>query len=530
MHAGDILRNRQDYRSGAQRIADWIQNAEKVLARQPIGSSEQIKSYGDELQKLSTEIEEIDELFKSTSRAVQTLIQDLSRDDVDKMMNTLKSQKEALVRIRAQIPIKLHLFHQLMIQQESLEQGQKEIHQWLDDGELLLQTLSLSGGRDEVNEQLNRHRNYFSRTLYYKSMLESKNKVFQSLIKSVAFDKTIDTSEQVERMKQLNERFAYVVQNSQQWENRLQEAGRCWHNFKESERVVSEWLNQADILLSERHIDSKQAIDTQKLFFENVNERWMNDLVQTAQDLIKSLPASEHPHIIEIVEKLQGKWKEILGTAPLHLMRLEFRLDESTFNHYMKDIEKEIHLEQQALNKNEDIDSIMRRNQDYFKNKGTVVQVERCLSNMERLSKTYTQYDQKDKSLPNGFKNAEQQWERVAQSIEDMRKTLQQIPAQWDYYREKFTEMVAWMDTVDDTLKNIINEVNSMEEFERERVVFQVSFSYTITVVIIIFESKHVLFFYMMQLKGLAVILIFLVVHTLFKQHFSIRFSSLSVF
>lgn len=475
MHAGDILRNRQDYRSGAEKIAKWIKNAEDVLSRQPIGSSEQIKSYGDELQKLSTEIEAIDEIFKSTSRVVQTLIQDLSRDDVDKMMTTLKNQKEALVRIRAQIPIKLHLFHQLMIQQESLEQGQKEIHQWLDEGEQLLQTLSLSGGRDEVNEQLNRHRNYFSRTLYYKSMLESKNKVFQSLIKSVAFDKTIDTSEQIERMKQLNERFAYVVQNSQQWEQRLQEAGRCWHNFKESERVISEWLNQADILLSERHIDSKQAIDTQKLFFENVNERWMNDLVQTAQDLIKSLPANEHQSIIDIVEKLQGKWKEILGTAPLHLMRLEFRLDESTFSHYMKDIEKEIHLEEQALNKNEDIDSIMQRNQDYFKNKGTIVQVERCLSNMERISKTYVQYDQKDQSLTNGFKNAEQQWERVAARIEDMRKTLQQIPTQWDFYREKFAEMVSWMDTVDDTLKSIINEVNSMEEFERERIVFQVS-------------------------------------------------------
>lgn len=475
MHAGDILRNRQEYRSGAEKIAKWLQNADSILSQSPMGTTEQIKAYGEELQKLSSEIDEIDEVFKNTSRIIQTLVQDLPRDEVDKMLSTLKQQKEALVRVRAQIPIKLHLFHQLLTQQESLEQGQKDIHQWLDEGEQMLQSLSISGGKDQVHEQLNRHRNFFSRTLYYKSMLESKNKVFQTLLKSVSRDKTIDTSESVQRMKQLNERFAYVVQNSQQWEQRLQEAVRCWHNFKESERVVSEWLNQAEILLSERHIDSKQAIETQKMFFENVNDRWMNDLVQTAQDLIKSLPATEHKNIIDVIERLQTKWKDTLAAAPLHLMRLEFRLDESTFSHYIKDVEKEIHLEQQALNKNEDIDSILQRNQEFFKKKGTVMQIEMCLSNMERISQTYAQYNTTDPSLSNSHKSAEQQWENMAEKIEAMRKSLQQIPAQWDFYHEKFGEMINWMDVVDASLKNIIKEVNSMDEFERERVVFQVN-------------------------------------------------------
>lgn len=477
MHAGDILRNRQEYRLGADTLAKWLHKAEGILAKQPIGTTDQIKAYGEELQTLATEIEEVDEVFKNTSRVIQSLIQDLSREDVDKMMNTLKNQKEALVRIRAQIPIKLHLFHQLLIQQESLEQGQKEIHQWLDEGEQILQNLSLVGGKDDAQEQLNCHRNFFSRTLYYKSMLESKNKVFQNLLKSVSTEKSIDTTEAVQRMKQLNERFAYVTQNSQQWENRLKEAIRCWHNFKESERVVSEWLHQAEMLLAERHSDSKQAISSQKMFFENINEKWMNDLVQTAQDLIKSLPAGEHKPVIEIVERLQKKWKEVLSAAPLHLMRLDFRLDESTFYHYIKDIEKEIHLEQQALNKNEDVESILRRNQEYFKAKGTVLQVEKCLETMQRLSSTYVQYDKSDQQLLNSFKAAEQQWETVAERVEAMRKTLQQIPAQWDYYHEKYANMVAWMDTVDVSLKSIINEVNSMDEFEKERIVFQVRVS-----------------------------------------------------
>jgi hypothetical protein len=43
-------------------------------------------------------------------------------------------------------------------------------------------------------------------------------------------------------------------------------------------------------------------------------------------------------------------------------MRLEFRLDESAFNQYLKEIEKEIHSEQQAFNKHEDVAAILARN------------------------------------------------------------------------------------------------------------------------------------------------------------------------
>lgn len=35
--------------------------------------------------------------------------------------------------------------------------------------------------------------------------------------------------------------------------------------------------------------------------------------------------------------------------------------------------------------------------------------------------------------------------------------------------------MVHWMDHVDSTLRTILQEVNSLEEFEKEKTVFQVS-------------------------------------------------------
>ncbi|XP_070067953.1 muscle-specific protein 300 kDa isoform X15 [Drosophila takahashii] len=474
MHAGDIIRSRQEYKSGIEQLSRWLRGAEAVLdQKQILGNSEQIKQYGQQLQQLASEIDDNEELFKTISRNFQSLIQDLSRDEVDKMMKLLKQEKESLVRIRAQLPAKLHLFHQLQIQQESLEAGQKEIHQWLTEAEQLLGTHNLTGGRDAINEQLLKHKTYFSRTVYYRSMLESKNKVFQNLLKAVSADDKIDTAPATQQMQQLNERFNYVIQNAQQWEQRLDSAAGGWSNFKDNERVVSEWLTQAESMLVEKHIESKTTIETQKYFFEQVNDRWMNDLVQSAQQLLTTLPAQEQPAVVHSVEQLQSRWKNVLSQAPLHLLKLEFRLDENAFYQSLKDVEKELQLEQQALNRNEDVDSILQRNQQFLLQQDAVPRLERCLQNMERLAQAHRQQQPGDISLDQAYDNAKSQWQLLSNKLGDMRQTLQQIPAQWQGYHLKFNDMVGWMNGVDQSLKNIVNEVNTMEEFEKEKVVFQ---------------------------------------------------------
>lgn len=42
-------------------------------------------------------------------------------------------------------------------------------------------------------------------------------------------------------------------------------------------------------------------------------------------------------------------------------------------------------------------------------------------------------------------------------------------------YSLRFDEMGRWMDHVDNTLRTILKEVNTLEEFETEKTVFQVS-------------------------------------------------------
>ncbi|XP_017768073.1 PREDICTED: nesprin-1 [Nicrophorus vespilloides] len=472
-HAGDILRNRKDFRAGVEMLSTWLRKAEKTLANQELGSTNRIQEHLNELQKLQSEVEGVETLFKNISKTFQMLIQDLGRDEVDTMMTTLKHEKEALVKVRALIPMQLHLFNQLLVQQQSLEAGQKEINQWLDEAEEHLRKLNLVGDKENLNKQLEKHKQFFTRTFYYKSMLDSKNKVLRNIVKSVDQSASLDVVETNSKMEQLNDRFEYVTKNASIWEQKLQEALRCWFNFSSSERVISDWLNKAEQLISERHIDSKQAVEMHKNFFERVNERWIHDLVQSAQDLCNSLPNEQHKPIIHSVEKLQSKWKEVLSFAPLHLMRLEFRLDESSFIYYIKKIEEEISFEQQAFNKQENVDTIIGRNKDFFYPEGVLLEARRCLENLKKISTTFAQYRPEDQTLLEAYSRAEQSWKTVNVKVESLKDQLDQVPEKWNKYYEKFNAMVTWMDQVDATLKNILNDVNNMEEFEREKAVFQ---------------------------------------------------------
>lgn len=473
-HAGDILRNRRDFRAGVDMLSTWLREAEAELKSPELGTIEKAKYHAEKLHKLLGEIEGVESLFKNVSKMFQSLIQDLTRDEVDKMMNVLKFEKEALVKVRALISSQINLINQLLVQQQSLEAGEKEIGQWLDEAEALLSGLTLGGSREQVQDQLEKHRDFFERSLYYRSMLDGKNKVLRNIVKSVD-QSNVNIAEITLKMNQLNDRFNYVTQNAGIWEQKLQETLNCWHNFNDCERVISNWLTNAEKLFAEKHIDNKNSVEVHKNFFEKVNERWIHDLIQSAQDLCRLLPKDQHKPILMSVEKLQSKWRDVLSFAPLHLMRLEFRLDESTFKYYVKEIEKEITSERIAFSKQENVESIILRNKEFFVKKGAFSEAQKTFGNLERTARIYTQQRPDDKSLKEAYDKLEQQYRELSINIEKLKIELEQIPQKWNKYYERFNAINEWMDQVDLTLQNILREVTSVEDFDREKTVFQVS-------------------------------------------------------
>lgn len=474
-HAADILKNRHTYEKGIHQLCGWLRNAEEILSHQNLHTAEQIKDHQENLKQISGDLEDMEDLFRNISKSFQTLIPDISRDAVDRIMKLLKKEKEALVRVRAQVPLKMQLFHQLLSQQESIENGQQEISHWLDDAENLLSTYSLATTKSQTLSQLGKHKQFFAKTLYYKSMLESKNIVLQSLLKASDVDKNIDTTSAQEKMANINERFTYVISNAVQWERKLHDILNCWNTFETSEKHLAEYLRKANHWLTQPFADNREDLEAQTKFFDNISDKYVKSFIEAANDLSKYLPNAGKQDIVEIVDKLQMKWNNLITIVPLHLMKINFNIENIKFTQLARDIEKELNYEEQAFHRNENLDDLLLQHSQFFRHSPVMKTAELILSNMHNILVHYNADLPNDKELNNTYQNKSIVWQNICKRVEIILNDLQQIPDQWKNYHNIFTKTQKWMDNVEVSLSHLTKELNSLEEFEREKLVFQVS-------------------------------------------------------
>lgn len=62
---------------------------------------------------------------------------------------------------------------------------------------------------------------------------------------------------------------------------------RAWDEFETKKRAVEEWASTAESLLSDKRVDSKQAVDFHKRFFQGADERAVSELVRSGRELIE---------------------------------------------------------------------------------------------------------------------------------------------------------------------------------------------------------------------------------------------------
>ncbi|XP_024081429.1 nesprin-1 [Cimex lectularius] len=472
MEAGDTLRKKKEYKLCIEKLQTWLKNAEASLENCYLDNSDKISAHIKVLQQIQAEISDVEELFKAISKKFQTLIPDLSRDDVDKMMSTLKKEKERIVKLRAGLSAQLQLLSHVIVQQKSLEESQKEIGSWLNEAEAFMGTLSMAGNKETLQTNLDRHKGFFQRRLFYKSMLESKNMCLASLLSSLKNTPGVDTREFEKKMNDLNQRFNRVSHTADDWQQKLTDAIRRWQNYHEVERVIKEWLQVAEKLMNEKHVDSGHTVDNHKSFFEHVNERWMQDLHNVVQDLLVVVPPEQHKSILDNATKLEEQWKKILCLAPLHLVKLEFRLDERSMKKYLKDLDKELNSQIQAFHRNENINTLQKRHSELLASP-LIGEIKKCLTNMERATVSCSAWPVEEAQLKETTTSSWEDWNAFHKKAQEFAIQLQSIPDQWEAYRLKFAELEKWMDTVDNSIKNLLKELATAEEFEKERHIFQ---------------------------------------------------------
>ena len=473
MRSGDISRSRSEYQSGLEKLDAWLRHVEEVLNLPQRVESESMRQILEQLMIFHGEVGGMEDLFKGISRKFQALVPELNASDIEEMMFVLKKEKENLVIVRSLIPTKIQLYHHMLTQLEALDSGEAELLAWCDAGDNLLAGFKLTGSKDHLFTELEQHRGYFNKTINIQAMLQSKNNVFQSMLKNTEGKEGIDIVDLRARMNKLNERFANTVDTSKQVELRLNDALKCWTRFQEGQNRVMKWIQEAQILIAVKHIESKENVETHKAFFVKNNDAIMQEFVQAAQDLEAFMAAGEKEQLVSNIKRLHEKWNDIQSFAPLHMMKVEFRLDEDTFIKYVKNIEKEVSNEASSFHNNDNVADILKQHTEFFKSSNLLTKVETCLENLQRLSKTFTEKMPEDVGLQESYARHKDHWDVVLSRVNALFGQLQQIPEQWRSYESRFSQMVRWMDNIDDSLARMFKGASSPEDFEIEKEKFQ---------------------------------------------------------
>ena len=469
MHSGDISRNRKEYQKGLEKLDAWLRHVEEVLNISQKVESESMRAILEKLMTFHGEVGAMEDLFKGVSRKFQQLVPELNAADIEEMMFVLKKEKENLVIVRSLIPTKIQLYHHVLTQLEALDSGEQEILTWCNQGDQLLAGFKVMGSREELQNELEQHKTYFVKTVNMQAMLQSKNNVFQSMIKNVEGKEGIDISDLKTRMNTLNDKFAETIDSSKQVEIRLNDALKSWTSFLDGQNKVMKWIQEAQILIAVKHIESKENVETHKAFFVKNNDQIMQEFVQAAQDLKSFMADNEKDQLSSNINRLQEKWNDIQSFAPLHMMKVEFRLDEDTFIRYVKEIEKEISNEASNFHNNDNVGEILKQHNEYFKNNSLMRKVETCLENLARLSRTFTDKMPEDLALQESYARHKDHWDTVMSRVTSLYNQLQQIPEQWKSYEDRFSQMVRWMDSIDDSLARMFKGISSPDDFEMEK-------------------------------------------------------------
>lgn len=268
-------------------------------------------------------------------------------------------------------------------------------------------------------------------------MLESKNKIVVGIVKSATPQERPQVEGIAQSMHQLNERFRQVEMDAQTWEHRLTDIIRCWRNYDENKQVVTDWMGTAEKLLLERNLEAKQTVEAHKNYFQQINDRPLREMIQASHDLKNCVSPEEYDGIQKTVDQIQAKWQKIMAVAPLHVVKLEFRLEEEALASVLKEIDKEIAVEHQLLNKKEDPQNVLFRYVDFFEHGKLPQEARLHLEKLCQMESRFSVQYPEDKSLSEQLEQAKQASNAVNDRVKNLRLMLEEIPQQWNQYRAK---------------------------------------------------------------------------------------------
>ncbi|XP_037501567.2 muscle-specific protein 300 kDa [Rhipicephalus sanguineus] len=461
LSSGESLRATQQFQTGLDNLKHWMQQAEHLLTAHVPCDVPSLEQHAEDLKRFQTTMEEQRSQYKALSRTAQVLVRDLSRTEVDKMMADMKKEKENQVRVEARCSQRLCTVTQVTSLVRALDADLDRLDRWLDKAEDAIATYAVPNTQSLVQEQLEKHRAFFSQLTPMRALLTTKNKTHREIREEVGACPGLDTSRVDARMAQLNDRFQNCASLAEQWERALQEAANRWENINDAEKKALDWLSKAEV-----HVSDRRDPEAARAFFSKPYEHILLRVIQTSKDVLATLPPEDHPAIEARVQHIKEKWKAVQQKLPrLNDDEIFSELRES-FDRNLDTLNKELDEEQKLIDKGGNLRVILTRHEEYFNKSREMGTLQDCLEEMQQLAQSCPSHQ-----AP--LSDCQSRFRVLHERIVTTNRILQVPKDEWLEYSKKFNGLLSWMDQVDQRIEQLMqSDTSSASAYETQRTEF----------------------------------------------------------
>jgi len=125
-----------------------------------------------------------------------------------------------------------------------------------------------------------------------------------------------------------------------------------------------------------------------------------------------------------------------MSKAPAHLVKLEFHLEKETLATVLKDIHRELNEEEMLVGQQINPETILGRNAQLL-NGSLPTQAKQSLERLSQIQHRWASQHPQDGTLREGVEEAKAVFQSVMDRAQALGQTLQNIPQQWNLYKNK---------------------------------------------------------------------------------------------
>ncbi|CAF1247326.1 unnamed protein product, partial [Didymodactylos carnosus] len=308
-HDEVIKKKRDEFYAGRAKLLETLEKIEREIQDSLPCTLKAIKEQDHRLYNAQAEIE----TFQRTLQILIKLGQTIDRESGDQhhpgeMISLLQVCQDKLSKIEHDLPLISKRNKTIHTQLQKFEDGMDKFTQWLNDGKQTIHQYTLQVPVKKIETFLEQHRNFFTETAYYRSMIESKGKLLTDLKKSNVGTQ-INFNMIDEQYNQMLIEFEQICQEASYWDKQFSLHTELWRNFHHRLKLLEDWIEKAQDIVKEKNDDYAWLIRKHKDFFDNADDEILHGFVNSGQELLHIRSENDQKDIKHLMDTLETKWK-----------------------------------------------------------------------------------------------------------------------------------------------------------------------------------------------------------------------------